>query len=516
MTNSATRTEARTVGGICIAMALVWVVYGQLSPGTFNDDDITHFFMARESLRDPSLWISLWGRPLFTFVYAVPAAIGYWAVELLTALISSATLWMTWKLASAIGLRSRIGAVMCTLWQPFFFKLGYACLVEPMGACLLTTALWAFVVKRNRLAAILVGLLPLTRLELITITPLLLIPLVGRRRGWTLLLAPLPLLTWNLAGWYFAGDPVWLFSTLQGGEFTRSLPGQPLVHYFRAVPMFVGGALTPFFLAGLLGSVPTAQRAGILLLRSLFAVFLPTLALLAWNVHGFGGSVGFLRHLVAVGPVIGILAAAGIDAWREPALTRPRALRRLALSAAGVALSVIIPLFALHMEYWEQPTNRTLVPWLWPGAGLAAVAFLFLRRKLPAYWATGVLLVAAIATLISETPIQLTPEQQAMGNAAEWYKKTAPGRVMAVNHPWFFFLGDLDRRDTRRFPPVTRESLSRLPVGGLILWESHYSHRLSGDVDPEYIKARPDRYKSRGRTNVSQYFFYVIFEVVRK
>ena len=51
----------RNVWIVAASFCVLWVVYGQLSPGTFNDDDVVHFFMARQSLKDPSLWISLWG-----------------------------------------------------------------------------------------------------------------------------------------------------------------------------------------------------------------------------------------------------------------------------------------------------------------------------------------------------------------------------------------------------------------------------------------------------------------------
>ncbi len=514
-----------------LGFLVLWVAYGRLSPGTFNDDDVVHFFMARQSLHDPSLWISLWGRPLFTFLYAVPAAIGYGAVEFVTAVVSALTLWMTWKLAAAAGVRSRLAALFFTAWQPFFFKLGYSALVEPLGALCLVTGLWARLTSRLRLAALMVGLLPLTRFELIFVAGFILIPLLRQRARTAILIAAAPLVLWNSAGWFFEGNPLWLPAELLAGRFTRSLVGQPFSHYFRALPMIVGGAILPFFLLGLLPAIRRTDQRGKNLLRAVFTIHLLVLALLAWEIHDIGGSVGYLRHFVSLAPVIGVLAAAGADRWRagSPADVDGRTQKLLLL--AGLGLSLLIPMLGVHRAVWEHPVifergavllgyplwrhaSRALVAsWFWPVTSLAALLVVFLSSKGSRSWLKGVLAVAAAATLLTETPIGLDGERRAMGDAADWVRVHARGRPVAVNHPWFFFLGGYDRYDRVRFPSLTHHTLTTLRPGAIVIWEDHYSPRLSGDVELEYFAAHPERFVPRSKGFVSETFKYVIFEV---
>lgn len=60
-----------------------------------------------------------------------------------------------------------------------------------------------------------------------------------------------------------------------------------------------------------------------------------------------------------------------------------------------------------------------------------------------------------------------------------------------VNHIWFFWANDLDRQ-LDRYKPVTVAELDSAQIGSYCVWDSHYSHRLDGDVLPAYFQAHPE------------------------
>lgn len=496
MTTEAPRRPSPEVW-IAAAAFVLWLVWAFRSPGTFNDDDVTHFFMARDSVHDPTLWLSLWGRPLFTFLYAWPAQLGYAAVEITTALVSAITLVMTAKVARLLDVRAVVPAVLFTAFQPFTWKLGYAGLVEPLAALVLLTGVWAFLEHRDRLCAVLLGLVPLTRLELIVVLPILLIPLWRRRTAWTMPLSAIGLLLWIGGGWLAYGEPLWLLDQLASNRFDRSFAGgRSLVHYFRAIPLWTGGAILPLFLLGLLeaerprgtsrAGAPVRPVTGRVIVRALVVGVVVTLALLAWDAHDRGGSVGYLRHLVSIGPLIALLAARGVD--RFPGAPR----MGWGLAALALALCVLTAELRWDLLVWEHPVWRDAEPWIWTiacGGALGAMAL----HRMSRHWALGVALVAGATTLVAERPIGLDPERQAMADAVTWVKTHRPGRVVAVNHPWYFFLGGFDRNDPR-FKTLDQATLATLPPGALVVWESHFGHRLSGDVSLRYFESRPDRY----------------------
>ncbi len=505
--------EDRAVWLLAVACAVIWVIFGQLSPGTYSDDDLSHFFLARESLDDPSLAIGLYARPLFTLLYAVPASLGYGFVELLTALVCALTVVLTHRLARAVGVEARLVAAFCCALQPYFFRLGYACLVEPLAALCLTAALAALFTRRDRTAAFLAGLLPLTRLELLVVTPFLLVPLLRRNPLRVLLAAALPLVAWNVAGWSLSGEPLWLVTSVLRGAMQRSLTGQPLSHYFVALPLVVGGAWLPLFLTGIACGWRDAGAASRNLVRLAFLVFFATLALLAWEIHDFGSNNGLLRHLVTAAPLIAVITAMGVDEWKRQRQGRART-GRAVLAAGGALFGLLIPLLGLHLRYWERPGRPELMVWSGAAGAALTLAFLWSRPRLRRLWPAGIVLIAAISLFLTQRPMGLHREQQAMGHVAAWHARYVADRITAVNHPWFFFLGGYDRKDRERFVPVTQEALRGLPPGSLVIWESHYSHRILGDVMPADLSAQGDRFVQRRKVDVGPNFFLAVYEVV--
>jgi hypothetical protein len=392
------------------------------------------------------------------------------------------------------------------------FKMGYSGLVEPLGAFLLVGALVLVLTRHFGWAALAIGLLPLSRFELVILMPFLLWPVFRAIGVRGLILAALPLLAWNGAGWWMESEPLWLFNELTGGHFTRSFDGaRSLAHYAWSLPMVTGGVLFPVVMLGL-GWPPRTDHP--VSLRWMFLSLLALHSFLAWDAHEFGGSVGYLRHLVAAGPLIALLAGVGADRWRQVVESPDPALRsRTFLVAVFAAVGVVaMAAFNVHHLVWEHPVNRSVEPWIWPvGALLTVVVLAWTASGRDARW--PIIGLTALTTLIAEPPIQLDPERAAMRDADQWVRTHMPGRRVALNHPWFFFLGRRDRFDRVQYPNLDHETLRALPAGSLVLWEDHYGPRLSGDVELAYFAEHPERFIPRHKGFVSEHFKFVLFEV---
>lgn len=93
-------------------------------------------------------------------------------------------------------------------------------------------------------------------------------------------------------------------------------------------------------------------------------------------------------------------------------------------------------------------------------------------------------------TLITEPPIGLIPERQLMNDVAGWYGDTELDTY--VNHVWFFYAGDFDFYGDQ-FHTLNKNNLASADSGSIVIWESHYGHRLAGDVMPEYFNVGYER-----------------------
>jgi len=76
----------------CLASGLTLVM---LYPDSYRRDGGHHFIFARWAWQHPELFVSVWQRPLFSLVHAVPALGGYEVSRCWAVLISTAGAAMT-------------------------------------------------------------------------------------------------------------------------------------------------------------------------------------------------------------------------------------------------------------------------------------------------------------------------------------------------------------------------------------------------------------------------------------
>src|SRR3984885_7946692 len=79
---------------LCLGVALVL-----LFPGAPEQDTDYHFLEARTAWSNPWLFVDVWGRPLYTTFYSLPALMGFTAARFFAVGIGVAIAWQTWRLA---------------------------------------------------------------------------------------------------------------------------------------------------------------------------------------------------------------------------------------------------------------------------------------------------------------------------------------------------------------------------------------------------------------------------------
>lgn len=87
-----------------LPFAILGALLVRLYPDSYQQDGGFHFLFARWSVEHPRFLVDVWGRPLFTALYAFPARLGYPVAKLLTLAIALAAAWNTARLARAHGL----------------------------------------------------------------------------------------------------------------------------------------------------------------------------------------------------------------------------------------------------------------------------------------------------------------------------------------------------------------------------------------------------------------------------
>ncbi len=340
-----------------LSAALVFVF-----PDSYQQDGGHHYLGARWALEHPRHLVDVWGRPLFTALYALPARLGYPAAKLLTVAVSLATAWHAARLAHAYGLRRPSLAVPLLFLQPSFLLICSDTMTEPLFALLLAVALRLRHAGRVSAALWVAGSLPLVRPEGFFVGILWgLFTLVDRRAGSTIMgrAAAALRLAGGAAAWWLAAlaitrDPLFIpknWPSNWAASFTYGTG--PLWHYWNIRNDIWAGPMLVLFLVGFVALVRARRAslamASVAVVAGLHSVFFR---------YGMFGSAGYARYLVCVAVPMALATLAGWNVVAE-GLARlrfpcaaARALGAAALLWAAIHCLSYLDAFGTSRDAW--------------------------------------------------------------------------------------------------------------------------------------------------------------------
>ena len=437
-----------------LALCLGIVIFSALSlwgaiesKGFLEMDACTHYMFARHALEEPSYIINIWGRPLCTSIYMVPATIwGVLGVRVTSLVLAIASALITYRVAKNQNYRLPAMAAILLFAQPLYYLHSFSELTEIPFAFFAILAFWAYQKKQLLIMAILVSITPSGRPEGIFLDFLAAIALVSHRRWYYLPILAIPMLIWSYIGWRSFGSPAdhhWYMWVKENWPYAlQSAYGKgPWYTYIIQLPILV----SPFIFPALIPGVYISIRQGLAKvgnrLPALFTdhiarcqfiiVFIPIFILVVHSIlrtFGLMGSSGELRYLLCVAPLWALLCAKGWEAiWRRYNFKAPFLFAALCASA---------PLFA--NMYWKV------------------------------------------------VPLKLY-ESDLLGQAvADWYKKT-PGletdypRIMS-SLPSSHYALDVSQNDFRKVETWGKANVDKKADGVILIWDKNALSNASRDL----------------------------------
>lgn len=341
-------------GAWLAAFATAGIALALIYPDSYQQDGGTHFLFARDSWWNHALLVDVWGRPLFTALYALPAVAGYLPAKLFTVAVSVAAAWQCWRWAEDEGLARAKLAIPFFALQPSVMLLASDTMTEPLFALVLVIALRLR--RRGRVlpALMVASLLPLARPEGFFVCLLWGVwTLFDERVGgaWWRRVCALPILAAGVAAWWIAAliithDPAFILHNWpHNWAPTGATYGTaPWLEYWRLRYEIVAQRFALLFAIGLV--MLLARR------RVAMATSLVVLVFVLHSVlrhYGLFGSAGYPRYFVCVAPAIALITLTGwnviVDAlWRAFDNLAPawrRWLRAVAYAAAAVLFALV-------------------------------------------------------------------------------------------------------------------------------------------------------------------------------
>lgn len=362
-----------------IFMAVIGVLLIFLFPGSPEQDVDYHFLMARTAWVDHFYFVDVWGRPLFTTLFAPAAWLGFIPARCFALAISVAAAWQTYRLACDLRMSRAWLVIPFLLGQQTFFELYSNLFTEPLFALILVVALRCHISGRIKSGMLVASLLPLARPEGVFVCLfwgpwILMLPQRERARtsgnavnerergvgaGTTGNVADLPvyrrvvnrlgsivILASGVVSWWFAaflltGDPLFILHNWPATWRTDMYGHGTFLSYAQRSQEFAGVILIVPFILGLLRgfrswylSLITSVFLVLFLLHSIFVKY------------GLFGEAGFPRYMVSVAPAIAVLT---LEGWNtifavkiRPAVSKRKAFRRSSRQARRTVRPFVI------------------------------------------------------------------------------------------------------------------------------------------------------------------------------
>jgi hypothetical protein len=298
-----------TVGFLFIALTLA------LNRTFLHDEGLFTFPFARILFRE--FWATLFlhrTKPVLVLLYSLPSHFGLTPFFVVHSLVGGAAVYLTAATARALGIRHP-NIAGCFLATSMIFVAGSSNgYPNTDGAAFLALFLFLHASKRRIPAAVVLGLLPLVRYELLPISVFFLAITAFRDRDYPSVLAAVALpVSYLAAGAVYNHDMLWMLSThvnpgLLPAELRvwRPFGIRDVVTNFGRT--FV--ANSPFlFIFAVFGVDRHNRRALLLFVLTVFVyLLLPLLQVTGWQVFGLS-----LRYHVAPLPLAALVVAWGFE-----------------------------------------------------------------------------------------------------------------------------------------------------------------------------------------------------------
>jgi hypothetical protein len=382
-------------------MTILWLipcaVAGLAMAFLFDDscqlDGGVHFLFAKWAWKHPELFVGVWSRPLYTFIYAFPSLLGYRAARIFTVFICLAIAWQTGRLAEDLKIARAPLAIALVWLQPSFFLFCADNMTEPIFALAFAIALRLHHRGHRTTGMLIASLLILARPEGFFLGILwcvwvldhgginhkkhikrtqktqkgYFVSFVVRFVSFVVNPSAFPILAtgafiWWLAALIITGDPLFIKHNWPSNwPLTGTIYGAAgLIAYPSRLPEIVGPLLlVPFFF----GIYYLIRRRELFTLTSAF--------LLIFGIHtvlrafGLLGSAGYPRYLIAVSPAIAIITLVGWNEISDRWFSQASRLIRTASAALIISISAVLNLLYADGAEWSRDARAVAEAHSW-------------------------------------------------------------------------------------------------------------------------------------------------------
>ena len=485
------------------------VIYGFFSEGTYQYDDVTHFYLAKKSWKNPENFLSVWGRPAYTIAYSLPAQFGFFGARIFTSLLAASACFLSGIIAKYYRIDRYFLVPVFVAIQPLYLMLSFSFLTETIFSFFLVMGLLFLINRHYVLSSVFISFLPLTRHEGVVFILMWIIMLIINKRSYCVLLLFLPMALWNIVYYISTGDfPFEIY--LNPIPTTKYGFGSPL-HYVFMFPFLTGISLLFLFEIGFVKILLEEIKFRWEIVLTFIIYFLAQSIIYAKGSYASGG---YLRFLAVLSPIIGIISLEGYNH-----LLANKREKFLDILLIFLTLLTFFSLFFGLYNFYEptrlekinslSSSHNKLLPTKYQILILSTtvtniILFLILKiyrlnaviKNIRNYMAVLlVLFITIIVCLFEVRPYDLSKQAVAIKQASFWVNENTniSREVIIIDRystsatTWFNHFLNIDIAQ-ENFMPINKDNIDGLKSGSILIL-----HSRSAAQDAEFFKERINR-----------------------
>ncbi len=296
--------------GLLIIVQAFWILN---SDGFYFIDDGCHFNYNRHFFSSYFASLGSWHRLGRVWLYTLPAQFGLKGVQVFASLIFLATINFSYRILKQKNVPYAEWIVLLIGFQPVLFNISYSVLAELPAAFLIVLSIYLYLKDKPAAVMICSSLIFMFRTEYYYVAGLFLLIYLFRKKWSVLPLFIVGPFVWFLVSWIIQGEwQQFFYDMAMHSRLPRITDGVDWFHYLYHSPAIFGFVQCLFFVIAL-GIILYKKKLsdfGLILIIVFTGIFIQTM--FALKGMELSCSIGQLRYVAVVGPLIGIISAVGL------------------------------------------------------------------------------------------------------------------------------------------------------------------------------------------------------------
>jgi len=283
-----------------------------------GSDSLFHYLHSVGVKDHSELYVHHWGKPLFILLSSPFTYFGVTGVKVFNALLMLSTSILSYKIAQHFKLQYAFITIFLVIFAPVFLPFAQSALTEPLFAFMAVLSALLFIKEKYIWSALVISFIIFTRSEGLSFVAAYAFGLLIKKQFKAIPFLAVGFIIYGIAGYYLI-DNFWWFITDNPYTGAKDLYGSgTLTHYLEDPKSITGNLAAVFIVIGLIAwgvNVIKDKRNffspfAIVILSTSF-LFIAGHSYVWWK--GLSGSLGLLRVMGGVTPLLAIIAMYGIS-----------------------------------------------------------------------------------------------------------------------------------------------------------------------------------------------------------